>query len=119
MKKLTLLFGVALLAFSIYSFSDKNTVDLTVLVKTITNSTDTGTNTPILMTYKGNKIVTTGAVTFAYTGDLITKVASLESGNIECVEYTYDENDNLLLETVKNNSGRGTVLKLSETYSYT
>ena len=87
-------------------------------MKSITYSTDTGTNTPIVMTYNGNKIVSTGAVTFTYTGDLITKVASLEGSNIECVEFIYDGSGRLQSETVKNNRGRGTILKLSETYRY-
>ena len=118
MKKSALLFGATLLALTFYSFS-VNDMGSSVLVKTITNSTETGTNTPIKLTYYGNKIVTTGAVTFSYTGDLITKVASLEGSNVECIEYTYDGKGKLLSEIVKNNRGRGTILKLSETYSYT
>lgn len=117
MKKLTLLFGVTLLAFAFYSFSYKNTDQSSVLVKTITNI-DAGTNTSIVITYNGNKIVTAGTTTFTYTGDLITKVTSSEGRDRDLIEYTYDEKGNLLLETVKNNRGIGTIMKLSETYKY-
>src|SRR6478752_836583 len=118
MKKTILLFTASLLALTLYSFSDKNYGTPTVLVKTITTTTDAGTYTPIVMTYNGNKIESTGAVTFTYTGDFITKVASLEGSNIECVAYTYDGSGKLLTETVKNNRGRGTILKLTDTYNY-
>jgi YD repeat-containing protein len=117
MKKLTLLFGASLLALTFYSFSDKNTDLSSVLVKTIT-SIDSGTNTSIVLTYNGNKIVTAGTNTFTYTGDLITKVTSSEGRDKDLVEYTYDDKGRLLAETVKSNRGRGTVLKLADTYKY-
>jgi len=118
MKKLTLLFSSALLALTISSFADKNTDAPPVLVKTITNI-DAGTNSSIVLTYNGNKIVTAGNDVFTYTGDLITKVETSDGKNKSSVEYTYDASGKLLTETVKDNGGRRATLRLSVKYTYT
>jgi hypothetical protein len=98
MKKLLYLFCASLLVMtSCSSDDDSNSVDpvnLTLVKKTVSTGMD-GDRTS-LITYNGNKIVSivTNNVyktNFTYTGDVITKIESLDEKNVvdDVTEYTY------------------------------
>lgn len=94
MKKATVFLFVCLSV--LYSCSGSRDGDLKLLKKSIETTAD-GTSMTTLFTYDGHKIVSIDGVLqhqdFTYTGDLISKIVTLDKVNQQSstVEYTYLE----------------------------
>jgi hypothetical protein len=123
MKKLLYLFSASLLVLTSCSKDDSPTIDpvtSTFVKKMVSTGIDGDVTTSI--TYNGNKVVSFVSnniykTNFTYTGDLITKVESLDEKNVidSTIEYLYK--DGKVISSTEKEVGAAYNYKIKYTYN--
>ena len=122
MKKLLCLFGASLLVLtSCSNDGDDNNPATDTLVKEINYIDIDGSSEVSKYTYAGNKIVSIdeygGKANYTYTGDVITKIVSVDENNEinNVIEYTYVNGKVATL--IESEPGFPALYKISYTYN--